>query len=54
MQRELHPWALEKAVEGNAKLDLTSRMQAGYDHSYFTIATFISDHLDHHAKFLLS
>lgn len=28
------------------------RMQAGYDHSYFFIATFIEDHLHHHAKAL--
>ena len=27
----------------------TIRMQAGYDHSYFFIATFIEDHLRHHA-----
>jgi len=30
------------------------RMQAGYDHSYFFIATFIEDHISHHAKFLKS
>jgi len=29
---------------------LTLRMQDGYDHSYFFIATFIEDHLRHHAK----
>ncbi|SES71846.1 S-formylglutathione hydrolase [Oceanicella actignis] len=28
------------------------RMQAGYDHSYFFIATFIEDHLRHHAAAL--
>ena len=28
------------------------RMQAGYDHSYFFIATFIDDHLRHHAHIL--
>lgn len=26
------------------------RMQSGYDHSYFFIATFIDDHLRHHAR----
>lgn len=31
---------------------LTLRMNDGYDHSYFTIATFIEDHLRHHAKAL--
>jgi S-formylglutathione hydrolase len=25
-------------------------MQEGYDHSYFFIATFIEDHLRHHAS----
>ena len=29
---------------------LTLRMQDGYDHSYFFIATFIADHIAHHAK----
>ena len=28
------------------------RMQDGYDHSYFFIATFIEDHLRHHAEAL--
>ena len=28
------------------------RMQPGYDHSYFFIATFIEDHLRHHARAL--
>lgn len=30
----------------------TIRMQPGYDHSYFFIATFIDDHLRHHADAL--
>jgi len=30
----------------------TIRMQEGYDHSYFFIATFIEDHLRHHAAAL--
>jgi len=32
---------------------LTLRMQHGYDHSYFFIATFIDDHLRHHARALI-
>ena len=28
------------------------RWQKGYDHSYFTIATFIKDHMQHHAAYL--
>lgn len=31
---------------------LTLRYQAGYDHSYFFIASFIGDHLHHHADAL--
>lgn len=31
---------------------LTLRIQPGYDHSYFTIATFIEDHLRFHAEHL--
>jgi S-formylglutathione hydrolase len=30
------------------------RLQKGYDHSYFAIATFIGDHLRHHARILLA
>ncbi len=29
---------------------LTLRLQRGYDHSYYFIASFIDDHLNHHAK----
>ncbi|MGB3669560.1 MAG: S-formylglutathione hydrolase [Phormidesmis sp.] len=31
---------------------LTLRMQTGYDHSYYFIATFIEDHIRHHAAVL--
>lgn len=48
---QLHPAAFEEAARG--KLHLISRMQEGYDHSYFTIATFIDDHVAFHAKHLL-
>ncbi|KAF7025949.1 hypothetical protein CFC21_038093 [Triticum aestivum] len=33
---------------------LILRMQPGYDHSFFFIATFIDDHIAHHAQFLKS
>ena len=32
---------------------LTLRMQEGYDHSYYFIATFIEDHINFHAKALV-
>ena len=47
---QLHTWVFEKAIEG--KVQLTSRMQEGYDHSYFFISTFVADHLHFHAKHL--
>ena len=31
-------------------MPLTLRLQAGYDHSYFFIATFIEEHLRFHAR----
>ena len=36
----------------DAGIPLTLRMQEGYDHSYFFIATFMDDHLRHHARIL--
>lgn len=35
-----------------AGVHVTLRMQPGYDHSYFFIATFIGDHIAHHAAAL--
>lgn len=35
-----------------AKVPVTFRMQAGYDHSYYFMSTFIGEHIAHHAKFL--
>ncbi|XP_006899030.1 PREDICTED: S-formylglutathione hydrolase-like [Elephantulus edwardii] len=34
------------------KIPVVFRLQEGYDHSYYFIATFISDHIRHHAKYL--
>ncbi len=49
---QLNPEALETACT-NAGQPLTLRRHAGYDHSYYFIATFVGDHLAHHARFLL-
>jgi S-formylglutathione hydrolase len=38
------------AAKSGQKLDL--RMQAGYDHGYYFIQSFIADHLRHHAAIL--
>jgi S-formylglutathione hydrolase len=40
--------ALTAAVQA-AGIDATIRLQAGYDHSYFFVASFIADHLQWHA-----
>jgi len=37
-----------------ASQSLNYRMQDGYDHSYWFIASFIADHIEHHAKTLNS
>src|ERR1700680_419211 len=48
---QLQPALLKKTcVQGNIPLEL--RMQEGYDHSYFFIASFIEDHLRFHARLL--
>ena len=44
----LRPWLFEKACN-EAGIDLTLRMQPGYDHSYNFISTFMGDHIDWHA-----
>ena len=48
LDRELKPELLEQACE-TAGQPLTLRRQAGYDHSYHFISTFMADHLRWHA-----
>ncbi|KAJ3676209.1 hypothetical protein LUZ60_003621 [Juncus effusus] len=48
---QLLPHNFEEACK-NVGVSLTLRMQPGYDHSYFFIASFIDDHISHHAKAL--
>ncbi|WP_024698530.1 S-formylglutathione hydrolase [Pseudomonas avellanae] len=50
---QLKPEVLVQAAKA-AQYPLTLRMQPGYDHSYFFIASFIEDHLRHHAEALNS
>ena len=45
---QLRPELLKSACE-KAKIPLTLRRQAGYDHSYYFISSFMSDHLRWHA-----
>ena len=46
---QLHPDKLETAARA-AGLDLTLRRQAGYDHGYLFVSTFIAEHLRWHAE----
>jgi S-formylglutathione hydrolase len=46
---QLKPELLEKAC-ADAGIDLTLRIQPGYDHSYYFISTFMADHLRWHAE----
>lgn len=48
---QLRPEALKKACE-EAGMPIALRMQPGYDHSYFFIASFIDDHLRFHIHHL--
>ncbi len=48
---QLKPETLEAAAKA-ANHPLTLRRQPGYDHSYYFIASFIEDHLRHHALLL--
>ena len=49
LESGLRPWLLEAACQ-NAGINLTLRMQKGFDHSYFFISTFMDDHLRWHAS----
>ncbi|KGM53032.1 S-formylglutathione hydrolase [Lysobacter concretionis Ko07 = DSM 16239] len=49
LETQLKPHLLRDACE-TAGHPLTLRMQRGYDHSYYFIASFIGEHIAHHAK----
>lgn len=51
LETQLKPDRLVAAA-GAVGHPVTLRMQPGYDHGYFFIATFIEDHLRHHAAAL--
>mmetsp|Transcript_158288 Transcript_158288/g.507692 ORF Transcript_158288/g.507692 Transcript_158288/m.507692 type:complete len:291 (-) Transcript_158288:72-944(-) len=48
---QLQPLAFMQAAQ-DAKVPVTFRMQAGYDHSYYFMSTFIGEHIAHHARLL--
>ena len=49
LDTQLKPQALQQAAQA-AGHPLMLRLQPGYDHSYYFIASFIDDHLRHHAE----
>lgn len=49
LSEQLRPELLQAACD-KAGIPLTLRRQAGYDHSYYFISTFMADHLRWHAK----
>ena len=51
LQEQLKPELLQRASE-SADYPVTIRMQAGYDHSYYFIASFIGEHIAFHAQHL--
>lgn len=53
LTEQLKPGLLEAAVAEN-NLDVKVSYQAGYDHSYYFIASFIEKHLRFHADYLLT
>ncbi|HLO95081.1 MAG TPA: S-formylglutathione hydrolase, partial [Burkholderiaceae bacterium] len=52
LSEQLQPERLEAACRA-AGQDLTLRRHAGYDHGYYFVASFMADHLQHHAARLL-
>jgi len=51
LAKQLRPELLQQACDA-AGHPLTLRRHAGYDHSYYFIASFMADHFAHHAKVL--
>ncbi|GAB4233342.1 MAG: S-formylglutathione hydrolase [Kiloniellaceae bacterium] len=51
LEEQLQTWRLVAVLKETGQ-SAKVRMQHGYDHSYYFIATFIDDHLRHHARIL--
>lgn len=51
LEQELHPQLFEAACREKG-VNVELRRHAGYDHGYYFIASFIEDHLRHHAGIL--
>ena len=53
LEQQLKPPLLQEAFAA-AGIPLTLRYHAGYDHSYYFMASFMADHIAHHARLLKS
>lgn len=53
LEVQLHPHLLEEAAARSGQA-LRLRRHEGYDHGYYFVATFMEDHLRHHAQALLA
>jgi S-formylglutathione hydrolase len=53
LETQLRPELFVEACN-EAGVPLTLRWREGYDHSYYFIATFIGEHIAHHARLLLT
>jgi S-formylglutathione hydrolase len=51
LKNQLLPHKFEEARK-NVSVPMILRMQPGFDHSYFFIASFTDDHISHHANAL--
>lgn len=51
LAEQLRPELFEATCKASDQA-VTLRMHDGYDHSYYFIASFVEDHLRHHAKYL--
>ena len=51
LEQELHPHLLEAACREKG-VSLNLRRHDNYDHGYYFMATFMEDHLRHHAAIL--
>ena len=51
-EREWMDTSPVEAACARATQPLTLRRHAGYDHSYYFVASFMADHLRHHARHL--
>jgi len=51
LKKELHPHLFEEACKNSGR-SLLLRRHKNYDHGYYFISSFISDHIQHHLKLL--